>query len=145
MKTASIVMKFVCAALILVLGVVIFLMGILYVSGFYCSAVYVPYEKYGGDAYTGIQNAVADAANNIGDIADALYFGMHQIYMFVGIFLIIMSVYLLACAFAAIPSKKKVDKESHALSQIAQYKNLLDTGVISQEDFEAKKKDLLGL
>lgn len=33
----------------------------------------VSFERYGGDAYTGIQNAAAKTANNVGDLINALY------------------------------------------------------------------------
>ncbi|MBE6635053.1 MAG: SHOCT domain-containing protein [Ruminococcaceae bacterium] len=36
-------------------------------------------------------------------------------------------------------------KESEAIESIEKYKALLDSGVITEEEFEAKKKQLLGL
>ena len=42
------------------------------------------------------------------------------------------------------PVISKID-ESDRINNLAQYKNLLDSGVITQEEFEAKKKQLLGL
>ena len=35
--------------------------------------------------------------------------------------------------------------ESHGADELKKYKELLDTGVITQEEFDAKKKQLLGL
>ena len=35
--------------------------------------------------------------------------------------------------------------EPNAAQQLMEYKNLLDMGAITQEEFEAKKKQILGL
>lgn len=43
---------------------------------------------YGGDAYTGIQNASAQAANNIMDLADIVSMGMFAFLLVFGIALI---------------------------------------------------------
>ena len=50
--------------------------------------------------------------------------------------------------YCMICGKKKPDNKStqtDATSEIKKYKQLLDEGIITQEDFEAKKKQLLGL
>lgn len=44
---------------------------------------------------------------------------------------------------AAVPAEKK-EQELHTLNLIKEYKGLLDAGVITQEEFEKKKKALLG-
>lgn len=41
--------------------------------------------SYGGDAYTGIQNAAAQAANNIQDLADIVKFGLGALLIVFGI------------------------------------------------------------
>ena len=45
-------------------------------------------------------------------------------------------------------TKVEVEKEkteNSSIDQLKQYKELLDDGVITQEEFDAKKKQLLGL
>lgn len=43
------------------------------------------------------------------------------------------------------PRQNTVQKPVSSASEIMEYKNLLDAGVITQEEFDAKKKQLLGL
>ena len=40
---------------------------------------------------------------------------------------------------------QETTKELSAADEILKFKNLLDSGVITQEEFDAKKKQLLGL
>lgn len=49
---------------------------------------YESYFEYGGDAYTGIQNASAQAANNISDLAEIVSMGMFAFLLVFGIALI---------------------------------------------------------
>ena len=49
-----------------------------------------------------------------------------------------------AAAEAAKPAKPNVSETDNVMA-LKQYKELLDSGVISQEEFDAKKKQLLGL
>ena len=49
--------------------------------------------SYGGDAYTGIQNAAAQAANNIQDLARIMRFGMGSVLLIAGL--------VLCCCFGA--------------------------------------------
>lgn len=58
------------------------------------------YEFYGGDAYTGIQNATADSANNIAEMGDILKnyiydfsFTMGGILLIIGLLTILISSY----------------------------------------------------
>ncbi len=44
---------------------------------------------------------------------------------------------------AAVPAEKE-EQEARTLDLIKEYKGLLDAGVITQEEFEKKKKELLG-
>ncbi len=46
---------------------------------------YVSSQSYGGDAYTGIQNASAKSANNIQDLAEILKFGLGGLLIVLGI------------------------------------------------------------
>jgi hypothetical protein len=45
----------------------------------------------------------------------------------------------------AIPVEKPLDTEADNVNAIREYKKLMDDGIISQEEFEAKKKQLLSL
>jgi len=38
-----------------------------------------------------------------------------------------------------------VSEKSDSVDEIKKYKELLDSGIITQEEFDAKKKELLGL
>ena len=44
--------------------------------------------SYGGDAYTGIQNAAAQTANNVRDLAKIVRFGCSSLLIVIGIALI---------------------------------------------------------
>lgn len=46
------------------------------------------HQQYGGDAYTGIQNAAADAANNISSLNDTIVFCTFSLLLVIGITLI---------------------------------------------------------
>lgn len=43
------------------------------------------------------------------------------------------------------PHQNTAPKTVFSASEIMEYKNLLDAGIITQEEFDAKKKQLLGL
>lgn len=53
---------------------------------------YDGYKQYGGDAYTGIQNSAAKAANNITYLGDILKFGLGSILLIMGVVLIIVAI-----------------------------------------------------
>lgn len=65
---------------------------------------------------------------------------------------ILMVVYLNNSANATSPNssegellKSKLTEDEHNLSMLQKYKTLLDEGVLTQEEFDAKKKELLKL
>lgn len=60
----------------------------------YCldAGLYEYNERYGGDAYTGIQNAAARTARNVSDLAGICKFGLGSILLIAGIVLIICAV-----------------------------------------------------
>jgi len=64
MKKLSVVLKVISALLLIAAGIV----SLVGASSFYCHPDYTSYVYYGGDAYTGIQQASADASNNIRDV-----------------------------------------------------------------------------
>ena len=73
---------------------VAYLLGILsgiasIVMGIVCFGMYAgsgfSFETYGGDAYTGIQNAAAQTARNVRDLADIARFGFGSLLIVVGV------------------------------------------------------------
>ncbi|MCR5057149.1 MAG: SHOCT domain-containing protein [Clostridiales bacterium] len=42
------------------------------------------------------------------------------------------------------PAKPDLDKEQETIDMLKKYKELLDSGAITEEEFDAKKKELLG-
>ena len=46
---------------------------------------------------------------------------------------------------AAVAPQPAIDTESNNMEKLKKYKDLLDSGIITQEEFEAKKKQLLDL
>ena len=51
-------------------------------------------KTYGGDAYTGIQNAAAQAANNVQDAAAIMKFGFGSVLLIAGLTLILFAVFM---------------------------------------------------
>ena len=87
------VIKLIASIIVMATGVLMFFFGI--TSAFYCGGSYVPHETYGGDAYTGIQNAAADTANNVdslggllSDVANATSFIGGLLVIALGLFLL---------------------------------------------------------
>ncbi len=68
---------------------------------------YVETEKYGGDAYTGIQNAGADGANNVRAFGRHLTTEIEYIMRFVGVTFIVGGVVVLLYYVADKGSKPK--------------------------------------
>ena len=61
---------------------------------------------------------------------------------FASMLAIVIGIYMLISVRG---SEKKALSEEKAVVTISQYKALLDVGAITQEEFDARKKDLLGL
>ena len=148
MKTKIFVLKATCIALITMIGITMMILGFCDATGFHHnSAVYVSDQSYGGDAYTGIQNGVADTANNVGDVIRNIAAGAQMVYILGGALLMVVGVYLFACLLSqySCPKVSENSNEDPVLVSIEKFRNLLDNGVITQEEFDAKKKQLLGL
>ena len=143
MKKSSYVLKFVCAILLIVFGITVLILGISEAIGGYYYYTYTNDVSYGGDAYTGIQNAAADTANNVGRLGYLVEGIVAQLYILSGILCIIIAMYWLAGVLAI--DKTKISKPETSLDTLGKYKNLLDSGVISQEEFETMKKQLLNI
>ncbi len=56
---------------------------------------WINYITYGSDAYTDIQNATAQAANNIRILTDAVSFGFGSVLLVVGLSIMCSSCYML--------------------------------------------------
>ena len=143
MKKRSFVLKLISAILLFVLGATVLILGIAEETGGYYYYDYIYELTYDGDAFTGIQNATADTANNVGRLGYLIEGIVEQLYILSGILLIIIAMYWLACALAI--DKKMLPKSETSLDTLAKYKNLLDSGVISQEEFDVMKKQLLNI
>lgn len=72
----------------IITGVLSFLIGITGIVVNYSASHYVSYEKYGGDAYTGIQNAAAATASNVSNLGDTVSNGFNVILVILGLAII---------------------------------------------------------
>ena len=75
-----------------------------------------------------------------------LFVSVSNISVFNGVMLAIVVVSFIKRSSAIVPKAKEAHNVpvSHA-DELKKYKELLDAGAITQEEFEAKKKQLLGL
>ncbi len=85
------------------IAVLFVLVGLLAVILGFCAfgkdtGYYENSNKYGGDAYTGIQNAAAQTANNVQDLAEATTFGFGSILLVGGIVLVLVGINNLSMA-----------------------------------------------
>ena len=131
---------------------------------------YMPYinmQSYGGDAYTGIQNACAQASNNIANLSNQIScFGLWiaVISSIIFIVLILKNIENIISVMKEIKDENSnastnVKNNNHNIQSInakkqysedtvekmIKYKKYLDDGIMTQEEYEAKKKDLLNL
>lgn len=74
------------------------------------------------------------------------------VYLYLGCLLavVIVSIAKRSTIITGLPSKKEktvvnIIKETSSADELTKYKNLLDNGTITQEEFDEKKKQLLGL
>lgn len=79
------------------IAVLFILVGLLAVILGFCAfgkdtGYYENNNKYGGDAYTGIQNAAAQTANNVQDLSEATTFGFGSILLVGGIVLMLVGI-----------------------------------------------------
>ena len=87
--------KILCIVTIIfiVLGLIMSIMGI--ARTFVCDDYRTSYEYYGGDAYTGIQQAAADTSKNLCEIGNMLENFFNLTYIFLGILLVTIGTYML--------------------------------------------------
>ena len=154
MKKASIILRIISSSLLILLGVVLMIYN---GGGWNFVGSNVANKTYNGDAYTGIQNAVAGTANNVFMIGSGLQNTIEDAYIFAGLFVLFIGLYMLGVTFASMNKEVKkqtevqtasasiaVPSEISVLQNIEKYKKLLDVGAITQEEFDAKKSQLLG-
>lgn len=58
----------------------------------YETGSYVSTEKYGGDAYTGIQNASSKTANNVMYLSEITKFGFGSVLLIAGLSLVVCNI-----------------------------------------------------
>lgn len=121
-------------------------------SGMYDSGL----TSFGADFYTYSNNNTAEAAsaaritaNNIYDLYDLLADVFGWFFVFAGLIgFCHFGVVRAGCNAAATSSIPLVQEESSkidSVEELKKYKDLADSGAITQEEFEAKKKQLLDL
>lgn len=146
MKKTATILKFICAGLIFVVGLITFSQGQNKAAADY-SGLFTSFESYGGDAYTGIQNAVAETSRNINNIGDFLSHIINDAYSWGGTLLMIFGIYIFACTLASIEPNtiENNSLDETTIRDLTNYKSLLDAGAITQAEFEEIKKELLNL
>ncbi len=107
-------MKKILILLYVILGVVSIIFGAMSLSeGYYTGGEYISHKSYGGDAYTGIQNAAADAGNNALDVERAVNSNSYAISEGIGYILIVMGGSTILKGFS-LASENKEAKEQPA-------------------------------
>lgn len=93
------------------------------------------YESYGGDAYTGIQNAAADTANNISDLQYDLVYISGYAFILVGLVFALLGVYNILASKddekAEAACKASSKNQAQLLSNI---ENLLKEAIVHKGD-----------
>ena len=168
MNKTSTIIKLIASALIIALGLVVMILGNNEDFTYDYWGTYTSDQTYGGDAYTGIQNALADVSYNVSELGYCFEFyteTVHPIIGYIGGSLIMLiGTYMLGASLKGFEKKKAKGAEApdtaatayptaptanksneDAIAMLSKYKALLDSGAITQEEFDAKKKQLLGL
>lgn len=92
------------------------------------------YNSYGGDAYTGIQNAAAQTANNVYYLNDILRFGFFAVLFIAGI--------VLLCVFIPMYFKEK-EREEAAAAELEEKRNAYWEANPGLKDKLIEKKDAI--
>ena len=108
-------------------------------------------QAYGGDAYTGIQNASAQTARNIKTLASITKVGFGSILLVTGCYLIITSLPEKGTEDALL-EKKQNEKQSEinesnspvteTEAELNKFKELFEKGIITEEEYEQKRKQI---
>ena len=153
MKKTGFIIKLIASIAIIILGIIVMMMGTFNNAAYYYG-VYTSYEYYGGDAYTGIQQAVADTSKNVDRLGDLICSVTNNTYLYAGLIIIALGIYMIGNTFANFELEKKETpkvepvvnpSQDDVLSTITKFKELLDAGAITQEEFDAKKKEMLNI
>ena len=123
MKKTIIIIKTICLILLIAMGVCALLFGVINMASI---------DTGKSDAYVRIDEV--DCYNDI-----------QKIYVVLGLFFMIVSVYFFAEYLERFDANRKNALEEGIIDNISKYRVLLDNGVITQQEFDAKKKELLGL
>lgn len=124
----------------------------------YSTGHYEETFEYGGDAYTGIQNAAAGTAVNVHYLSEIVRFGFFAVLFIAGVALICHYVPLFfeeagPGAITLTGNKSSNEKASEqkgkdsamaGADEISKYKDLLDNGVITEEEYAAKALEIMG-
>ena len=129
----------------------------------YSTGRYEENLAYGGDAYTGIQNAAAGTAVNVHYLSEIIKFGLFAVLLIAGLALLShyapMMIEELGVGTAgkangkpaenAAPEQKAPEQKAEesaiaGASELSKYKDLLDNGVITEEEYAAKAREIMG-
>ncbi|MBE6678851.1 MAG: SHOCT domain-containing protein [Ruminococcaceae bacterium] len=123
-----------------VVGVIFVILGIDLLFGIsYSGWSPTSYETFGADFYTSMQNVGVDAVtaiNSLGNLIDSCIGGFGGFSIAIGLTTIC---YFLQNLINIIEKKDSVNR----FEMLKLYKDLLDSNVISQEEYEEKKRQLL--
>ena len=141
MKKGSTVIKIIASCLVIIFGLFTIYLG--------CEPSYYYYDP-SGYSY----NPTISLGNYIENI-------VNESRILLGVLTTFLGIYLLGCALSTVEKKNKsqnkrkseeanisemsVASENDAIKMLENYKGLLDSGIITQEEFDTKKKQLLSL
>ncbi len=106
---------------------------------------YILHKYYGGDAYTGIQNATADAGNNVLYLEALMQRVFRYAFIITGLGFILYGVKTLLfnnMSGAIIESSETKNNETN-LDRLAKLKSLFDNGAIDENEFKVEKEKIL--
>ena len=111
---------------------------------------YILYRSYGGDAYTGLQNAAADTGNNVYWLERLMQKAFRYAFILTGLGFIFYGLKTLLLSNANIAKvaganmvTSGVNNNETNLDRLATLKDLFDKGVIDENEFKAEKEKIL--
>ena len=99
MKKAGYIIKIVSAALIFALGTTVMIVGLC--DSYWYNGYWTSNEYYGGDAYTGIQNAAADTSRNVHYLGNLFEGFCNDTFTLGGILIMLLGIFMFGCTFAS--------------------------------------------
>jgi len=124
MKQAVFIIKIICAVLILSIGVVCLCNCI---SSYSNNPLYLDYH------------------NGPLSLWEYIYENDMATEFFGSWLTIVVGIYIFFNSFSNLEPKKKLLSDDKTISTLSRYKSLLDSGIITQEEFDLKKQELLEL